>query len=80
MLVPKSMCREGDMVKKLELNIEGMSCPHCVQAVRSTLEGLPGVESVLVELSDKKATLDVDDDFDVALAVTAVEETGFSVV
>jgi copper chaperone CopZ len=32
------------------LHIEGMSCGHCVGRVRSTLQKIPGVEIVTVQL------------------------------
>jgi copper chaperone len=31
-------------MRNLTLHIEGMSCGHCLNAVKSALAGLPGVE------------------------------------
>lgn len=42
----------------LRLRIEGMSCGHCVRAVRQTLESFPGV--VVGEVALGSAELDLD--------------------
>ena len=31
-------------MERLDLDIEGMSCDHCVRAVRTALEGVDGAE------------------------------------
>lgn len=35
------------------LNVEGMSCEHCIKAVQKAVGALPGVENVLVDLKNK---------------------------
>ena len=35
--------RDEESMSKLELDIEGMSCGHCVAAVSEALQELPGV-------------------------------------
>ena len=35
---------------ELKVNIEGMSCQHCVMAVKKALDGLGGVEGSDVEI------------------------------
>ena len=37
--------------------VEGMSCDHCERAVKKEVEGVPGVESVDVELETKLVTV-----------------------
>lgn len=37
--------------------VSGMTCDHCVQMVRKTLESIDGVESVVVTLEPPRATL-----------------------
>ena len=60
------------------LTIEGMSCGHCVQAVKRALEGVPGVEVREAEIGS--ATIGYD-----AAKVSleqvsgAVEEEGYRV-
>lgn len=41
----------------VELNVEGMTCGHCVQHVTNALERAPGVKKVEVSLDDKKAVI-----------------------
>ncbi len=61
------------------LEIEGMSCGHCVKTVRGALEDSPGVEVVDVEIGS--ATIVLDDSLTVLDAVAGViDETGFEVV
>jgi copper chaperone len=61
-----------------KIKIEGMSCQHCVQAVKKALSGVAGVDSTDVEIGS--ATVRYDDaratqkDFE-----AAVEKAGFSV-
>jgi copper chaperone len=47
-------------MKKTILNVEGMSCEHCVKAVRSSVGALPGVSNVAVDLKAKTVTVEHD--------------------
>jgi copper chaperone len=63
---------------KTELTVKGMTCDHCVSAVRNALEETPGVRSARVDLKAGKVTVDYDD----ALAsprelATVVAEAGY---
>jgi copper chaperone CopZ len=42
----------------IRLTIEGMTCDHCVRAVRSRLEETPGVEVERVEVGSAVIRLD----------------------
>jgi len=42
------------------LNVKGMSCQHCVHAVKSSVGALAGVESVDVSLEKKLVTVGFD--------------------
>jgi copper chaperone CopZ len=59
-------------MERLNLTIEGMSCEHCVRAVRGRLERTPGVKVDDVEIGS--ATMDFDpakttvDDIEEAIA------------
>jgi len=44
----------------IQLGVEGMSCQHCVKAVKSSVAALPGVESVDVSLERKLVTVAYD--------------------
>jgi copper chaperone len=43
------------MIENATLEIEGMSCGHCVNAVKNLIQELNGIESVHVNLSSKQA-------------------------
>ena len=66
-----------DNMEKI-LNVEGMSCKHCVASVRKALEGLDGVREADVNLDDKKARVELDKDLADEVLVKAVEDAGFS--
>lgn len=64
-------------MEKLELAIDGMSCGHCVAAVKAALEGLDGVRVERVEVGSASVA------FDPARVATqrivdAVEDEGYS--
>ncbi|GIV41590.1 MAG: copper chaperone [Vicingaceae bacterium] len=48
-------------MKKTRLKIEGMSCQHCVNSVKRTLESLNGVEHVDVSLEKNEANVEYDE-------------------
>jgi copper chaperone len=45
-------------MEKVTLNVEGMSCNHCVKAIEGSVGALNGISSVKVDL--KAATVDVE--------------------
>jgi copper chaperone len=45
-------------MKPLSIEIEGMSCGHCVAAVRGALEGLQGVEVGEVKVGSARVEYD----------------------
>jgi copper chaperone len=57
------------------LKIDGMTCGHCVAAVKKALEGTPGVESADVVLAEGRAT--VHHAGDVAPLLAAVADEGY---
>lgn len=61
-----------------ELKIEGMTCGHCVTAVRKALEAVPGVESADVNLAEGRAT--VEGNANLETLVEAVEEEGYTAI
>jgi len=65
---------------KTILQIEGMSCAHCVQHVKEALTAVKGVKSVDVSLSDKTAAVEHGDETDLAALKAAVTEAGFEAV
>jgi copper chaperone len=65
----------------LVLQVEGMSCNHCVEAVTKALKAVQGVDSVDVSLAEKKVSIGYED-----ASVTpeqlkeAIEDQGYDVV
>jgi copper chaperone CopZ len=65
-------------MKKIVVNIGGMSCQHCVRAVESALKAVPGVISVQVELSNSRAILTCDESvFDIRHAEKVISDQGY---
>lgn len=62
------------------LNIEGMSCAHCVKHVTNALNELPGVSETVVSLEGKTATVQHDGTVTPEQMKLAVEEAGYTVV
>lgn len=45
-------------MKEITINIEGMSCQHCVMRAKKAIEGLAGIASLTVEVGNAKVTFD----------------------
>ncbi len=63
------------------LNVNGMSCEHCVKAVKGAVGTLNGVDSVDVDLKGKKVTVGFDSEkVTIAVIKDAIEDQGYDVV
>ena len=63
------------------LNVEGMTCQHCVQTVTETVGKMTGVEKVEVRLGQKEVTIDFDELQTQTEAISAqIVEAGFEVI
>ena len=58
-----------------QLNIDGMTCEHCVTAVKNALERTPGVEKAVVDL--KAGSASVEGGADTQQLLQAVENEGY---
>ena len=60
------------------LNVDGMTCDHCVQTVHNALKEIAGVQKVSVNLERKKVSVDYDE-LQVGLEVirSKIKEVGF---
>jgi len=65
-------------MKEITINIEGMSCQHCVASVKRALEGCDAVEEASPELSSGLVRVR-GDHLDVSALVAAVQKAGFRV-
>ena len=59
-------------------SVSGMTCDHCVQAVKAEVGKVAGVATVNVELGAGRVTVVSDEPVDAAAVRAAVEEAGFT--
>ncbi|GMO47338.1 MAG: copper ion binding protein [Termitinemataceae bacterium] len=64
---------------KTILQIEGMSCEHCVKAVTEALHGIDGIKKAKVNLKKKTAIVDHGETVGLDAMKAAVTEAGFTV-
>ncbi|MCB1004080.1 MAG: heavy-metal-associated domain-containing protein [Acidimicrobiales bacterium] len=60
--------------------VRGMTCEHCVRAVTSEVESLPGVTGVDVDLGTGRVVVTSDAPLDDAAMRAAVDEAGYELV
>lgn len=60
--------------------IEGMSCEHCVRHVKEALKEVSGVHSVEVNLGEKSAVVELDQEVSNDQLIAAVDEGGYEAV
>lgn len=70
-----SQKEESYMEKKL--NVEGMSCQHCVAHVTQALEAVEGVSKATVSLDEKSAVVELSSDVADNALVDAVVQAGY---
>jgi copper chaperone len=63
-------------VEDLELRVPGMSCDHCVAAVRGEISKVTGVTAVDVDLPSKRVVVH-GRSVDAAAVRVAIEEAGY---
>ncbi|TAK64428.1 MAG: copper chaperone [Bacteroidetes bacterium] len=66
-------------MKRQELNIEGMSCNHCVMAVKKALSNVAGITVETVEIGKARVQYDETKVNESQLAL-AIEEAGYKLV
>lgn len=66
-------------MSKSEIKIEGMSCQHCVMAVKKALMGLDGVKEADVEIGKARVSYD-ESKVKPAQMEDAVRKAGYKVV
>jgi copper chaperone len=67
-------------METVTLNVEGMSCGHCVKAVEGSVGALNGVSTVKVDLENKKVDVEFNQD-EVTLDVIkeTIDDQGYEV-
>lgn len=72
--------RGGKIMKIITLDVQGMSCDHCVKAVNGALTDLEGVSKVDVNLETGKVDVEFDDSkVNLDQMKEAVEDQGYDV-
>jgi copper ion binding protein len=62
------------------LSVDGMSCEHCVKAIKGAVGALNGVDTVSVDLDSKKVTVEFDPEkVTTGLIRDAIEDQGYDV-
>jgi copper chaperone len=70
---------EGSYMQNVTLQVEGMSCGHCVNSVEGAVKNLGA--SAKVDLTNKSVSIDYDDaKVSLAAIKEAIEEQGYDVV
>ncbi|MBN2254628.1 MAG: heavy-metal-associated domain-containing protein [Deltaproteobacteria bacterium] len=62
------------------IKINGMSCQHCVMAVKKALSGIDGIENVTVDLATGTATFEGKGSVDRETIRHHIEEAGYELV
>lgn len=62
------------------VTVQGMTCDHCVQAVRSELSKLDGVTDVQVDLDSGEVAISSEGMLDDNAVRAAVDEAGYELV
>lgn len=63
------------------LNVEGMSCSHCVNAIHKAVGALEGVIGVTVDLKAKTVSVEYDDSkVDLSKIKYEIEDQGYDIV
>ena len=63
------------------LDVRGMTCQHCVNAVETSVGAVAGVQQVNVDLENGKVTVDYDDSKATVENIRdAIEDQGYEVI
>lgn len=63
-----------------KLNVEGMSCSHCENAVKKALLAMDGVKEVAVDLASKTVTVTHEQKVTKNSIIAEIEEQGYDVL
>ena len=69
--------KPADKPQTIVLNVENMSCDHCIKRVKDTLEAIPGVSEAQVDLQKKRAVIKTDGSIPAEDLAKAVSEAGY---
>ena len=61
------------------LNVDGMSCNHCVEKIQRFVGECEGVEILNIDIDNKILEIEIDDEKRLVSVIEAVEDAGFVV-
>ncbi|MDA8157672.1 MAG: heavy metal-associated domain-containing protein [Deltaproteobacteria bacterium] len=64
-------------MKKIKMEVGGMTCEHCVARVNKFVKSVNGVTDVNTSLKENKSYITAKDDTSVEAVKSAVEEAGY---
>jgi len=68
-------------MEKVTLNVEGMSCNHCVNAITKAVGSMPGVTNVSVDLPGKTVAVAFDPNvISIESIALEIDDQGYEVV
>ena len=63
------------------LNVEGMSCNHCVESIHNTLNEIIGVQKAFVNLEEKEVRIDYNElKVELNFLINKIKGKGFEVL
>lgn len=68
---------EGVFMKKIVLEVRGMTCEHCVARVNKAVSAVKGVSQATTVLKDNASYIMADDEIKPEELKSAVEEAGY---
>ena len=71
--------KRGNFMKKI-LNVDGMTCDHCVSTIKQAVENLVGVFNVEVDIEKKQVIVEMEESTEkIKDLVEIITEVGFKV-
>ncbi|PUB10620.1 copper chaperone CopZ [Paenisporosarcina sp. OV554] len=67
------------MTNQVTLQVQGMSCGHCVKSIENSVGAIEGVEKVNVQLNDGTVDVEFNNKVDVQKITDTIEDQGYTV-
>jgi len=67
------------MSNQVTLQVEGMSCGHCVKSIENSVGAINGVEKVNVQLEAGTVDVEFNNEVDVKKIKDTIEDQGYTV-
>jgi copper chaperone CopZ len=65
---------------KKQIFIEGMTCGHCSGRVEKALKAMDGIVDAKVDLANKNAIVEMNDNVEDSLLIETIDDAGYDVV